>query len=127
MDYTGKITNRTIDIDDLQETETSITINSNYITISYKDENNNLMQLKKVITDPRHIEVGDLITTSDVQKNAIGGFGVKSLSKTLKTNHVCKTLTSICDWNNLSDFDTQTFFDQNNIQRTAVKIPVMLM
>ena len=88
MNYTGKITGRVIDFDNITETDNTITVNSSYVTISYKDDQNRLIQLKKPISNPKIIYKGDFITSSNTQKDAIGGFGVKSLNSTKKKKHI---------------------------------------
>ena len=71
---TFDIQNRTFDISNLNETDTSLSITCNKISLMYRDENNDLIKLTKTIADPMLGERGDYIVLTDVKENFIGGY-----------------------------------------------------
>lgn len=118
------IENRTFDISHLSETETSLSITCNKISMMYRDESNNLIKLTKTLTDdPMVGKRGDYLVASDVKENYIGGYCTLS-----KQNNKTKTCIGklLADTSDHSKFTFKTFADQNGIQRTALLVPVSL-
>ena len=111
---------RTFDILGIEETATSIAVANGTIRLAYMSPEGKFVQLVKTLDDDDSIKIGDLVGSSSVLDNGIGGFAQKTNEK-----HVGTALTTV-DWNNTSNLISRTFTDQNGLTRTAVLLPILL-
>ena len=113
--------NRTFDIADISETNTSISIINNKLKLSYTSPTGELIQLSKDLnTGTDNIQISDSLDISPVTENSLGGYAQKTNER-----GVAKALTAV-DWNYMDNLTTKTFTDDNNVSRVAVLLPVVL-
>ena len=112
--------NNTFDIAGVGETETSILLTPSQLSLSYRDEQGQLVRFTKPIQpayykkilaeDPRLVKIGTpLVATSDAR-----------LAPGARKHKVARSLVAV-DWNDLNKFETTTADG-----RLCAKIPVVM-
>ena len=115
----GILSKVTFDIDSLGETDAVLVRNDGENKFIWKNENNEAEMLIKVEAMPSIVPRGALLKISEIP-----GFAQPVLDKNL-TATVCGKLVAPIDWDDTSDYHTETFV-HDGISRTAVFVPVVL-
>ena len=121
------VTNRTFDIANVNESETSILLTNNQVSFTYRDENGDLIRLtkpvnesiglyeyKRAVSNPRNININDRLK----------GYHSGYLVSDKKINKGPKMLMNL-DWNSHS-FQTRSIVDSQGQNTVAAYVPVIL-
>ena len=107
------------DIDALGETDAVLIRSDGLTRFLYKDEQQQLVALEKSEQLTDILELGTLLTISDVD-----GYAHATLSTNL-TADVCGKLAARIDWSNVEEFHSKEVV-KDGVTRTAYLVPVIL-
>ena len=110
---------RTFDILGVNESATSISVIGGTLRLTYTSPEGKLVQLIKPLGSDKNIKIGDAVGVSKVTQDGVGGYAQKT-----ELRPVARSLAAV-NWNNIN-LTTKTFKDANNLNRTAVLLPVVL-
>lgn len=120
---------RTFNFNNIVSSNELITITNNQLTLSYTNNDGNLVQIRKDVNNLMDIEAGDFLSTSDVlDNNNLGGFSKPTKSISRQKYNFGKSLVSV-DWTDpdlSTKYNTLNFTDTNNDERICVRIPCII-
>ena len=102
---------------------------NNLLSLTYRNENNELITFRKNITDFLDIDKGDYLTSSNIKdSNSDGGFAKISKALSKRKSHFGKSTVNV-SWDDLeldNKYNTMTFTDSNGISRQVVRLPCLI-
>ena len=130
MSLSGKfdLEQGTFDLWAYNETVAVVSVTECHITLSYQDEDGQIIQLRKEHNiNPLSINVGSKLITSSVADSDGAGY-LEKTNGHVGQNVIAKSLAHV-DFGNAStmtNYNTRTFTDSNSVVHTAVLLPVTL-
>jgi len=117
---------KTFILNNIQNTENHIAVTNNLLSLTYRNESNELVTYRKNINNFVNIDKGNLLTSSNIKdNNNLGGFAKITKSTTKRNYHFGKTLVDI-DWEDSelnNKYNVLEFVDSNGNNRKAVRTP----